>query len=53
MPKVLQMYQFENICVSKKCLLSAYRKIVCFYLLECLFFQFNSVLAGARFRPDF
>ena len=30
MPGVLQMYQFENICVYKKYLLSAFCKILLF-----------------------
>ena len=45
------MYQFENICVHKRCLLSACCIILCSYLLECLFLY--SVWAVRNFRPDF
>ena len=51
--RVVRMYQFENICVCKKCLLSAFCKVLCFDLLECLFLQFNSVLGCARFSARF
>ena len=38
---------WKYLCVSK-CLLTTLYKILCSYLLECLFLQFNNVLGCAR-----
>ena len=42
-----------KIFVCKKCLVSPFCKILCSYLLECLFLWFNSVLGCARFSARF